>query len=283
MTGPVARDDEQLRAIEQVAVDLARLAGAEITNALGREIAVRYKGTAKGTMFADPVSDVDQRVEELIRARLAAVFPDHGIIGEELDEAPDPSRAIVWAVDPIDGTSNFVNGFPLFAGSIGVLEHGVPIVGAVWTSTSHVLRAGVYHARIGGELRFDFEPAAPRSVPANRRHLAGEPDRTPGDFPWDMRQTGSAAVECAFVAAGLLRVSRFQRPNIWDVAAGLVLVRAAGGTARMHQGDGWHEMERFEPMGGLAGETAGLRRWRGALLIGEPEAVAILAAAHPDG
>jgi len=274
--------DEWLRSIEHVAVELARLAGAEITNALGREIAVRYKGSAKGTLFSDPVSDVDQRVEELIRARLAVAFPDHGIIGEEIDEPPDPSREVVWAVDPIDGTANFVNGFPLFAGSIGVLERGVPIAGAIWTSTSHVLRAGVYHAREGGPLRFDFEPAAARSVPANRRHLAGEPDRTPGDFPWDMRQTGSAALECAFVAAGLLRVSRFARPNIWDVAAGFALVRSAGGTIRINEGAGWRDMAAFEsPV--EDGVSLGLRRWRGALLVGEPEAVDTLAAVRPNG
>ncbi|MGV8838920.1 MAG: inositol monophosphatase family protein [Bauldia sp.] len=279
-----AEREEWLRTIEQVAVELANLAGAQITNALGREIAVRYKGSAKGTMFSDPVSDVDQKVEELIRTRLATEFPDHGIIGEEIDEAPDPAREVVWAVDPIDGTSNFVNGFPLFAGSIGVLERGVPIVGAVWVSTSHVLRAGVYHAREGGPLRFDFEPATARSVPANRRHLAGEPDRTPGEFPWDMRQTGSAAVECAFVAAGLLRVSRLARPNIWDVAGGLALVRSAGGTIRLNDRDGagWHAMAAFEaPV--EAGRPLGLRRWSGALLIGEAEAVATLAAARPDG
>ncbi|MGD9739225.1 MAG: inositol monophosphatase, partial [Bauldia sp.] len=179
--------------IEEVAVELAQLAGAEITGALRREIAVRYKGEENGAV-RDPVSDVDQNVESLIRARLAREFPDHGIIGEELDEPPDPARDIVWAVDPIDGTSNFVNGFPMFAGSIGVLHRGWPIVGAVWCSTGHLLRPGVYHARVGGQLRFDHEAAVPRSVPASRRHLAGEPVRTDGTFPWDVRQTGSAAV-----------------------------------------------------------------------------------------
>ncbi len=264
--------------IENVAVEIARVAGAEITNALGREIAVRYKGSA-GEFFEDPVSEVDQRVEETIRKRLAAEFPDHGIIGEELDTPPDPAREIVWAIDPIDGTSNFVNGFPLFAGSIGVLHRGIPIVGAVWTSTSHLLRPGVYHARIGGQLRFDFEPAVPRSVSANRRHLVGEPVRTIGDFPWDMRQTGSAAVECAFVAAGLLRVSRFLSPNIWDVAAGLCLVRAARGATLMQKDGEWTEMTRFEPMSRVAGVEPSLRGWHRHLLVGDAHSAGLLAAA----
>ena len=59
-------------------------------------------------------------------------FPDHGIIGEEVSESADPDCEYVWVVDPIDGTSNFVNGFPLFASSIGVLHQGRPIIGAVW-------------------------------------------------------------------------------------------------------------------------------------------------------
>jgi myo-inositol-1(or 4)-monophosphatase len=66
----------------------------------------------------------------------------------------------VWAIDPIDGTTNFVNGFPLFAASIGMLHRGCPVVGAIWCSTSYALRAGVYHARAGGALRFEGEPLA---------------------------------------------------------------------------------------------------------------------------
>ena len=82
--------------------------------------------------FRDPVSEVDGQVEVLIRARLADGFPEHDILGEEMDERPGRDHDFVWAVDPIDGTTNFVNGFPLFAASIGVLYRGRPVVGAVW-------------------------------------------------------------------------------------------------------------------------------------------------------
>jgi len=75
---------------------------------------------------------------------------------------------------------------------------------------------------------------------AVRRHLAGEPWASPGGaLPWEMRKTGSAAIECAFVAAGLLRVARFGRPHIWDVAGGMALVRAAGGEVRTKAPQGW--------------------------------------------
>lgn len=278
-------DDGILDDIERTAVELARLAGAEIVTALGRVLAVRYKRMAEGDAPTDPVSEVDHQVEVLIRARLAERFPDHGIIGEELDEHPGGggNDGFIWVVDPIDGTSNFVNGFPVFSASIGVLHAGRPVVGALWCSVTHALRAGIYHAQDGGRLRFEDEPLAVRRSPDVRRRLAGEPNTggTAG-APWDVRVTGSAAVECALVAAGLLRVARFGGPNIWDVGGGLALVRAAGLEARSRSpGDaGWTPFERFAPMTRAPGETPGLRAWQGSVVIGEPDAVEIMCRAN---
>jgi myo-inositol-1(or 4)-monophosphatase len=273
--GPTA---QTLSDIERLAVELARLAGTEIVAALGRTLEVRYKGTTGSeATFKDPVSEVDHQVETLIRARLADSFPEHDILGEEMDERPGRDHDFVWAVDPIDGTTNFVNGFPLFAASIGILHRGRPVVGAVWCSTSHALRPGVYHAREGGSLCFDEEAIELRANPAVRRRLAGEPQATSdAALPWDIRKTGSAAVECAFVAAGLLRVARFERPNVWDVAGGIPLVRAAGGDVHVLEGDGWNPLERLEASAGPSGETPDIRHWRRSIIIGEPEAVALM-------
>tara|TARA_R100000365_G_C2694894_1_gene35436 strand:- start:46 stop:471 length:426 start_codon:yes stop_codon:yes gene_type:complete len=130
--------------IERQAVELATMAGAQITAALGRTLAVRYKGEAdKREALRDPVSEIDEEIEVLIRERVASFFPGQDVLGEESEERPGRDHDIVWTIDPIDGTANFVNGFPLFAASIGVLNRGVPVVGAVWCSTSHALRSGV--------------------------------------------------------------------------------------------------------------------------------------------
>jgi len=260
--------------IERTAVELARLAGAEIVNAFGGLLAIRYKDETSGAEAAawrDPVSQVDHRVEVLIRARLAERFPEHAIIGEEIDEHRERAHDIVWAIDPIDGTANFINGFPLFAASIGVLHKGRPIVGALWCATSHALRAGVYHAHRGGALHFDDQSIEPKSNPAVRRWLAGSAHAARGDRPWEVRVTGSAAIECAFVAAGLLRVAEFERPNLWDVAGGVALVRAAGGDVRLRKGDGWASLESFEP---------DLRSWRQPIILGDARAVALLCRAQ---
>ena len=273
-TAEIGLSDGDLERIETTAVELANLAAAEIVNALGGIFKVRYKsGAAKTAIWRDPVSEVDHRVETLIRARLAEQFPDHDIIGEEIDERR-ATHDCLWAVDPIDGTTNFVNGFPMFAASIGVLERGRPVAGAVWCAASHALRAGVYHARIGGKLRFEGADVTPKVNPAVMRGLAGVPAVTSADGFWETRKTGSAAIECAMVAAGLLQVARFASPNIWDVAGGLALVLAAGGVIRQYDGAQWVPMTRFEP----SENNGNLRFWRRPVIIGNAAAVEQMAA-----
>jgi myo-inositol-1(or 4)-monophosphatase len=269
--------DSELRAMERLAVELANLAGAEIVTALGGILAVRYKTEViDESIWRDPVSEVDHRVETLIRARLAERFPDHDIIGEEIDDRPGRGHDFVWAVDPIDGTSNFINGFPLFAASIGVLHGGRPVAGAIWCATSHRLRPGVYHARAGGSLCFDNDSAEPKLNPAVRRRLVGLPDGAADDGPWDARKTGSAAIECALVAAGLLQAARFEQPNIWDVAGGLALVLAAGGEVRVQTARGWTRMDRFEAISNSEGDASDLRTWRRPLVIGRSEVIELM-------
>ena len=262
MTGPTAAELQQW---EETAIEFARLAGAEIVASFGRTLSVRYKTGAapsEDALYRDPVSEVDQRVESLIRARLAEHHPEHGIIGEEMEDHPSAPDCPVWAIDPVDGTTNFVNGLPLFAASIGVLHHGRPVIGALWCSTSHALRSGVYHACGDGPLCFDGAKIDVGPNPAVRRRLAGEPRLDPGTvLPWETRKTGSAAIECAFVAAGLLEVARFERPNVWDVAGGLCLVQAAGGAA-FECSDAKRGWERF------AGFGDDPRHWHGQLVIG---------------
>ena len=261
--------------IETLAVELARLAGAEIQSTLGKVLEVEYKGSAaEAAALRDPVSEVDRKVEILLRARLGDSFPSHDILGEESEERPGRESDFVWAVDPIDGTTNFVNGFPLFAASIGVLHRHEPVAGAVWCSASHALRAGVYHACKGGKLRFEGEAIDHVGNPAVRRWLAGEPEATRAEgVPWDVRKTGSAAIECAFVAAGLMRVARFESPNVWDIAGGLALVRATDGAIYEQVSGSWRAFERFETVAHSPEALADLRHWRRPLIIGQPEAV----------
>ena len=146
---------------------------------------------------------------------------------------------------------------------MGVLYRGQPIVGAVWCSASHALEPGVYHAAAGGPLRFNGTPLDSALNPAIRRRLGGEPYARAGAIHgWDGRKTGSAAIECAFVAAGILEMAWFERPNIWDVAGGLALVRAAGGDVIEHRNGSWREFSGF----GAVGTDPG--RWSAPIALG---------------
>jgi len=265
MNQPLPKD--LLERIGATALELARLAGREMAEALGRNPAVHYKGEGS---LSDPVSSVDQAVEADIRKILAQRFPDHDVLGEESPERPARGSPFLWAVDPVDGTANYINGYPLFAASVGVLHQGVPVAGAVWCASSHALRAGVYHAVAGGGLFFEGEPVAPLRNPAVRRRIAGFVDASPrSPQEWEARRSGSAAIECAFIAAGLMEVARFERPNAWDVAGGFVLVEATGGVVRTFGPEGW------QPFRGFAEEAEGADpgRWRRPVILGRPEAV----------
>jgi myo-inositol-1(or 4)-monophosphatase len=156
----------------------------------------------------------------------------------------------------------------MFAASIGVLHRGLPIAGAVWCSVSHALRAGVYHAAAGGKLRFEGEDVTPKVNAAVLRRLAGVPIAADADeVGWETRKTGSAALECALVAAGLLEVARFSSPHIWDVAGGIALVQAGGGVVREHDGVRWTPMRHFTPVSG-SDQKPDLRAWRRPIVVG---------------
>lgn len=252
--------------IERTAVELAQLAGAEIMAALGGMLSVRYKTGGGGDDWKDPVSEVDNRVEVLIRARLAERFPGHDIIGEELADRSGRDDDFVWAVDPIDGTTNFVNSFPMYAATIGVLHRGAPVAGATWCTTSHAVRAGIYHAHAGAPLLFDGQPVSRADNAQVRRRLAGVPRAADLEGPFDTRKTGSAAIECALVAAGALALARFDNVNLWDVAGGVALVQASGGAVRIKEDGAWKPLERFE-------EAGDLRSWRRPMILGNADAV----------
>lgn len=259
----------ELDKIEATAADLAALGGARISAALGRTLSVQYKtGDPASGQFHDPVSDVDHEVEELIRKEVAVRFPRHDVLGEESEEGFAHGHGVVWAIDPVDGTTNFVNGFPLFACSVGILCRGRPVVGALWCSTSHALRSGVYHARKGGPLRFENSAALRPGRADVQRRLVGLGSPAERELPWDVRKTGSAALECAFVAAGLLEAARFDSPNVWDIAAGIVLAEAAGCAVYESGRDGWTTFLGFPD-----DDAAEFRHWRRPLVIGMPDTV----------
>lgn len=276
-TGP---DETTLRAIEALAFELAREGGRQATDGLAREITIDYKTESKeeGNAPRDPVSEIDRAVEAMVRERVGERFPGHDVIGEEVELHPDTVEDYVWVVDPVDGTANFVNGYPLFCVSIGVLYNGEPVVGAIWCASTHALHPGIYHAHRGGGLHFDEQPFDGVPSADVRRRLSAAPGGSPGRTQqWDHRVTGSAAIELAYVAAGIFQSAWFGGLKIWDLAAGVLLIQEAGGRVIHRRPAGFEAFTRFEAPAEVEDDREpSLRDWRGLIIVGTEEAVPVV-------
>jgi myo-inositol-1(or 4)-monophosphatase len=254
--------------LEETAVTLARLAGERIVGMSRDSLSVQFK-SASGGANSSPVCDVDREVEAALRAVLAERFAEHAVVGEEGTEPALEGAEFVWVIDPLDGTTNYLNGVPLYAASVGVLWRGVPVAGAIWCAASHALRPGIYHGNDEGPLRFEAEVVA-RRPRGEWRGLASEPGRTPQFAGMlETRVLASAALECAFAAAGLVQLAFLPNPQIWDVAAGLVLARAAKCRALTRTDGCWVDFDAFP----IAEGTGCLREWRQPLLVGRADAI----------
>ncbi len=188
----------------------------------------------------DFVSRADIRAEQLIREDLTEARPNYGWVGEESDEVKgaDPTRR--WIVDPLDGTLNFLHGLPHWSISIALEHKGEIVAGVIYDPSKDEMfvaekGAGAYmndrRIRVSGrremiEMLFATGvPVAARKDPAPvLRQMAAV-----GAVAAGTRRLGSAALDLAYVASG--RVDGFWQQGLrpWDIAAGIVLVREAGG------------------------------------------------------
>ncbi len=283
--GTVAPVSDELATCERLAADLARAAGERAMDAFRTTLALEFKGKKQDS----PVTALDREVETFLRAELRRAFPEHGLLGEEHADEIAPDATFVWAIDPIDGTMNFASGLPLFGISLGLLQDGVPVVGAIWVPVGPTLHAGVYHARVGGGAWFDDEPVRVSRAEDERGQIMALPGgylaafrfrRAPRQVPRparalpDSRTTGSCTAELALIASGALRAGIFVKPSIWDVAGGVPIVREAGGRVLTWRDRQWHDFVRFEPESPERGDgQPALRHWGRPLLLGAPEAV----------
>jgi myo-inositol-1(or 4)-monophosphatase len=222
-----------------VAIETAREAGAILLAEFDRPVKISYKGEV------DIVTQADKRSEEAIVARLRAHFPKHSIVAEEGGgrESESPFR---WHVDPLDGTTNFAHGYPCFAVSLGLEEAGEPIVGVIFQPLSGELFTAVQGE--GAYLNQKKIQVSRIEKLATSLLATGFPSVKRAQNPnihyyWDftlrshgVRRDGSAAMDLAAVACG--RFEGFWEFGLhsWDAAAGILLVREAGGTVTQFDG-----------------------------------------------
>ncbi len=238
------------------AVRLAELAGAELLERRAGDVAFETKSVQR-----ELVTAADRAAERVVVGGIQRAYPEHGVLAEEgvltSKDAPSNDSEWLWIVDPLDGTTNFVHGLPFYCVAIALAHRGDPVVGVV-----HAPALGTtYAARRGGGAWRTLTGSAAAGIRVSEtegmadallatgfsynRNEPGRDDnagRVAAVLPYcrDLRRLGSAELDLCLVASGVLDGywERYLMP--YDVAAGAVLVREAGGTVTDYDGgDGW--------------------------------------------
>ena len=220
---------------------IARQAGAILMGGYGHVRHIQQKGVI------DLVTEFDKRSEGLILSFLQQEFPDHSILAEESGRNETISEYL-WMIDPLDGTTNFAHGIPIFSVSIGLLKNNVPLVGVVYDP----FRDEMFSAELGHGATLNNEP-----IQVSSRADLGQAVISTG-FPYDVRTNprnnlaqfaqfqlrtqavrhlGSAALDCTWTAMGRLDGYWEFGVQPWDIGAGALIVLEAGGRVTFVDGD----------------------------------------------
>ena len=224
----------------EVALSAARRAGEVLRAGFGTEHVITYKGEV------DLVTEIDEEAERVIREELLGTFPSYGMLAEEGGELAGEKNAR-WIVDPLDGTTNYAHGLPIFCVSIGLERAGEVVLGAVHDP----MREEIYVAERGGGATLNGEPIKVSDTEELIQALIAT------GFPYDraempealelfgrfaattrgMRRLGSAALDLCYVASG--RLDGYYERGIWpwDLAAGSLILEEAGGKLTNYRGD----------------------------------------------
>jgi myo-inositol-1(or 4)-monophosphatase len=188
------------------------------------------------------VTEVDLECERMCREVIAEKFPDHDVLAEEFGEGSStrPRSRWRWVFDPLDGTTNYAHGLPIYCSSLGLEIDGRTEVGAVYDPT----RRELYTAVRGGGARLNDRPLAVSDAttlidallvtgfPYDVHQQAGDLVAMFGEFlshARAVRRLGSAALDLCYVAAGRFEAFWEQHLKPWDVSAGALIVEEAGG------------------------------------------------------
>jgi myo-inositol-1(or 4)-monophosphatase len=232
-----------LAKIRSLAIASSEEAGKLLMRYFRKGIAAREK--AKSSL----VTEADLASEALIKKKLMKAFPDFIFLGEESGQGAGKEDSPRWHVDPLDGTTNFVHGFPMFCVSIGLEWRGVPLVGVV-----HVPALGeTFHGAKGSGAKWNRKPMKVSSrknlseclLTTGFAYLQDETKFQPEVARFQkvhlearaVRRPGAAALDMAYVAAGIFDGFWERNLSSWDVCAGALLVEEAGGKVTDYSGN----------------------------------------------
>lgn len=224
----------------EAAIEAAEAAGEVLRDGFGRQLNVEYKGET------ELVTEADEKAEQKIREILEETFPAYGILAEESGELEGEADAR-WIVDPLDGTTNYIHGVPFFSVSIALQRGSEVVLGVVYdpmneqtyaaergegaTLNGQIIRVSDTDELIKAVLTTGFSTEH-EDISADLDVFGKFIRRTRG-----VRQLGSAALEACYVAAGRLDGYYRRGLSVWDVAAGSLIIEAAGGKVTDYQGD----------------------------------------------
>lgn len=218
-------------------------AGERIRSSFQEKLTIRTKSNPN-----DLVTDIDQEIEQFFIRKIREVYPEHKIMGEEgFGDQLEHLDGIVWIVDPIDGTVNFVHQQRNFAISLGVYENGVGIVGLVYD----VVHDELYHALRGNGAYLNDQPiptleerSVKESIIALNATWVMENHRIDHHLLIPLvrdargtRSYGTAALELVYVATGRVDAYLSMRLSPWDFAAGTIIVEELGGVVTNLRGE----------------------------------------------
>ena len=225
------------------AIEAVMRAGEVQMQHFGREMRIDKKGAI------DLVTEIDLQIEREFRAMIGERFPHHVVLGEEFSREEDRHLAaeFTWVLDPIDGTTNFAHGLPIFCSSLALEINGAPVVGAVYDPNRRELftaQRGLGAWLNGVPLRVSSAAILVDSLLVTGFHYSihKDPEELLGLFgafitrARAVRRLGSAAIDLCYVAAGRFDGFWEQKLQPWDVAAGALIVEEAGGTVTTASG-----------------------------------------------
>lgn len=235
-------NDRQLQIFLDIATEAALAAGTVLLGYLGKLEEVREKGRG-----GDLVTAADKASEVVVLEVLQRHFPDHAILAEESGKLGNADSEFCWAIDPLDGTTNFAHQYPCFAVSIGLLVAGVPQVGVIFDPD----RDELFRGAKGAIATCNRKPISVSTTAElskcllvtgfayDRRETA---DNNYAEFchlthlTQGVRRSGAAALDLAYVASGRIDGYWERGISLWDIAAGIAILKAAGGQVSAYDG-----------------------------------------------
>lgn len=223
-------------------IEIAKESGEIIRDGFGKNLDIQYK-----TNETNLVTQIDKASEKVIIDYIKKKFPGHGILAEESGSVKDGNEYF-WVVDPLDGTTNFAHGLPIFSVSIGLQKNGETIAGVVYDVMQNI----IYSAELGSGAY-----ANSKRIKVNENDKLNHGVLVTG-FPYNIsenpynalekfialtkvargvRRLGSAAIDFCYVAKGVFDGFWEVYLNPWDVCAGILIVEEAGGKVTDFEGN----------------------------------------------